>query len=184
MKRALDRHSLILILALSLVALNLTGCSDDETEENSSRTKPRRSSPANRPTPSDRLEFAEIQRTIHEMVNQHRQSLGLRPLTLVPLISEQAEAHSRDMASGRAAFGHDGFKTRTERIAQRLSHKGSAENVASNRGFANPAREAVIGWLNSPGHRKNIEGQYELTGIGIAKNEGGEYYFTQIFLHR
>lgn len=191
MKRAVNRHSLILIVAISFVALNLTGCSDDEAEENSSRTTPRRSSPANRrpsradrPTPNDQQEFAEIQRTIHEMVNQHRQTLGLRPLTLVPIISEQAEVHSRDMASGRAAFGHDGFEIRTERIAQQLSHKGSAENVATNRGYDNPASEAVIGWLNSPGHRKNIEGRYELTGIGIAKNEKDEYYFTQIFLHR
>ncbi len=192
MKRAANRRPLILIIALSLVAFSLTGCGDDETEENSSRPAPRRSSrsqpgqpsAADRPTPDNQAELAEIRRTIHEQVNQHRQSLGLRPLTLVPLISNQAEVHSRDMASGRVAFGHDGFKTRVERIAQQLPHKSSAENVATNRGFDDPAREAVIGWLNSPGHRKNIEGRYELTGIGITKDEKNEYYFTQIFLHR
>jgi uncharacterized protein YkwD len=35
-----------------------------------------------------------------------------------------------------------------------------------------------------PGHRKNIEGPYEVTGIGVARNAQGEVYFTQIFVGR
>jgi uncharacterized protein YkwD len=44
------------------------------------------------------------------------------------------------------------------------------------------AREVVDGWLNSPGHRRNIEGDFRLTGIGIAKRSDGMVYFTQIFI--
>jgi hypothetical protein len=31
------------------------------------------------------------------------------------------------------------------------------------------AREVVDGWLHSPGHRRNIEGDFRLTGIGLAE---------------
>ena len=41
---------------------------------------------------------------------------------------------------------------------------------------------AVDGWIKSDGHRKNIESQFNLTGIAIAKNAKGEYYFTQLFV--
>jgi len=39
----------------------------------------------------------------------------------------------------------------------------------------------VDGWLNSPGHKKNIEGNFTLTGIGYARDHKGNIYFTQIF---
>ena len=49
-------------------------------------------------------------------------------------------------------------------------------------GFSNPGEKAVIDWINSPGHHKNIVGDFNLTGIGIAKNNEGKYYFNQIFI--
>jgi uncharacterized protein YkwD len=51
-------------------------------------------------------------------------------------------------------------------------------------GYANPASEVVEGWLHSPEPLKNIKGDFELTGIGVAKKEKGRYYFTQILLKR
>ncbi len=39
----------------------------------------------------------------------------------------------------------------------------------------------MSGWLRSPGHRENIEGAYDLTGIGVARSRQGVYYFTQLF---
>jgi uncharacterized protein YkwD len=44
------------------------------------------------------------------------------------------------------------------------------------------AREVVDGWLRSPGHRRNIEGDFRLTGIGVATARNGMVYFTQIFI--
>lgn len=57
-----------------------------------------------------------------------------------------------------------------------------AENVTYNQGFSDPVTQAVDGWLKSTGHRQNIEGNFTLTGIGLAKNSSNEYYFTQIFV--
>jgi len=45
-----------------------------------------------------------------------------------------------------------------------------AENVGYNMGYANPASEVVKVWLHSPEPLKNIKGDFELTGIGVAKN--------------
>jgi uncharacterized protein YkwD len=60
----------------------------------------------------------------------------------------------------------------------------SAENVASNRGYAAPAHQAVGGWLASTMHRANLEGPYASTGIGVARSAAGEVFFTQIFIGR
>jgi uncharacterized protein YkwD len=43
---------------------------------------------------------------------------------------------------------------------------------------------AVKGWMNSPGHRKNIlNGDYDEAGLGMAKING-YYIFTQVFIKR
>jgi uncharacterized protein YkwD len=51
-------------------------------------------------------------------------------------------------------------------------------------GFADPVTQAVEGWIDSPGHHANIKGNFDLTGIGVVKNEQGEYYLTQLFVKR
>jgi uncharacterized protein YkwD len=86
------------------------------------------------------------------------------------------------MASGAVAFSHDGFSERVQAIALVIPYSGAAENVAYNQGHSDPATKAVEGWLKSTGHLANIKGNYNRTGIGIAKNAKGEYYFTQIFI--
>ena len=84
------------------------------------------------------------------------------------------------MASGKVAFGHDGFSARVK--ATGIAYSGAAENVAYNQGSKDPATTAVQGWLKSSGHLTNIKGNYNLTGIGVASNSKGQIYFTQIFL--
>ena len=125
-----------------------------------------------------------LEQTIHTQVNQYRASKGLPPLKLDSRISKQALAHSQAMANGRVPFSHDGFQQRVKEIARSLAYSRAAENVAYNMGYQNPAQQAVQGWIKSPGHRRNIEGAFDMTGIGIAQNAKGEYYFTQIFIRR
>jgi uncharacterized protein YkwD len=86
------------------------------------------------------------------------------------------------MANKKIPFGHDGFDGRMERLSKQLKPTYSfAENVAMG---ATTAQEVVTQWLNSPGHKKNIEGDYNLTGIGIVKGKDGNLYYTQIFINR
>ena len=42
-------------------------------------------------------------------------------------------------------------------------------------------KAVVTAWLNSPGHKSNIESNSNLTGVGVAF-DGGTIYFTQIFI--
>jgi uncharacterized protein YkwD len=84
------------------------------------------------------------------------------------------------MLTGKSPFGHDGFRQRINVISSRLGKLHvAAENVASG---PMGAREVVDGWLHSPGHRRNIEGDFRLTGIGLAEGRNGMIYFTQIFV--
>jgi uncharacterized protein YkwD len=133
-------------------------------------------------TNSKMLNLADLEKSVYEQVNKYRASRQLPPLTLNSSIIEQARIHSQNMANGKVPFSHNGFQQRVDTIGKSITYRAAAENVAYNLGFSDPVRNAVEGWIKSPGHRKNMEGDYNLTGIGIAKNTKGEYYFTQVFI--
>lgn len=113
-------------------------------------------------------------------VNQYRAQHGLSKLIMNNAISEEAAKHSRDMAMHALPFGHDGFSKRIRYLHEHVVDSSSgAENVAYN---YKTARIVVDGWIKSPGHRQNIMGHYNLTGIGIARDKTGKIYYTQLFL--
>jgi uncharacterized protein YkwD len=113
------------------------------------------------------------------LVNDHRRSIGKPALTMNQTIWEQANRHSQNMASGTVPFGHDGFDARISAIRVALGSGGSAaENVAMGYGSA---AAVVSGWLGSPGHRANIEGNSTRTGVSAVRSSGGTWYYTQIF---
>jgi len=122
---------------------------------------------------------ANLAADILTYVNEDRKQHGLAALKLSEVESSIASKHSRDMASGKVPFGHAGLNARAKAIRKALGEISSVgENVAS--GPMN-AREVVDGWLNSPGHKRNIEGDFTLTGIGYASDGKGNIFFTQIF---
>ena len=126
--------------------------------------------------------ISALEQRTQELINQHRQSSGLAPLAWSDVVAEVARAHSRNMANGRVAFGHDGFDGRFTEIQGRLSLSQMGENVAMNT-YTDPVATAVEGWLQSDGHRHNIENEaYNQTGIGIVRGAGDAYFFTQIFV--
>ncbi|HLK31116.1 MAG TPA: CAP domain-containing protein [Puia sp.] len=121
----------------------------------------------------------KIENEIFVYINLHRKSVGLKPLQLNEVESSAAAKHSNNMASGKVSFGHAGFQKRIKNISNQLGNiEASAENVAE--GTMN-AKEVVNVWLQSPEHKKNIEGDYTLTGIGVVKSKKGVTYFTEIF---
>ncbi len=116
---------------------------------------------------------------ILQLVNNHRLSIGKPALAKSQVIWEQANGHSRNMASGAVPFGHDGFDARVAAIRAALGSGGSAaENVAMGYGSA---AAVVNAWLGSAGHRANIEGSATRTGISAVKSSGGTWYYTQMF---
>lgn len=131
---------------------------------------------------STKVDVSSVEKSIFDQINQYRASKGLPAFTRNSKIDNQARTHSQNMASGKIAFGHQDFSNRVKSIG--ISYKGAAENVAYNKGFADPATQAVQGWLKSSGHKANIEGRYNQTGIGVATNSKGEVYFTEIFINQ
>jgi uncharacterized protein YkwD len=124
--------------------------------------------------------ITDLEKAVNQQINQYRASKKLPPLRVDPQITRIARIHSENMANGKATFSHDGFEGRAKAIT--IPYQSVAENLAYNMGYSDPVRKAVEGWIKSEGHRKNMEGQFNFTGIGIAKNAKGEYYFTQLFV--
>ncbi|MFL9484118.1 CAP domain-containing protein [Chitinophagaceae bacterium LWZ2-11] len=124
--------------------------------------------------------ISRVEKDVFNLINKHRQSIGLQPLKWMSGITDQAEIHSSDMALRKTGFGHEGFETRYAKLQKAIGnvHAG-AENVAYG---TLTAEQVTKGWLGSPGHKKNIEGDYNLTGIGVAVDKQGLLFFTQIFL--
>lgn len=121
-----------------------------------------------------------MQNEILQYINQYRKTRGLAPLEMNYKIVIEAKRHSMDMATHKMAFGHQYFTTRIKRLRTQINNSNAgAENIAYN--YKN-AQDVVKNWLRSPGHKKNIDGNYNLTGIGVARDNKGKLYFTQIFL--
>lgn len=123
-----------------------------------------------------------IEKEILVLINEHRRSIGLSALTMMDEVTEQAIKHSREMANETVSFGHEGFDNRIANIRKKVGVIYAwAENVASGQ---TSAQQVVEDWLNSPGHKKNIEGNYNYTGIGVVTDKEGTTYFTQIFIQK
>lgn len=117
---------------------------------------------------------------ILKYVNEYRLKHGLRALQMNNLASEEARKHSSEMARHSVPFGHKDFDKRIKRLYREIKEcQAGAENVAYN---YKTAKIVVEQWLTSPGHRKNIMGNYNMTGVGIARDKAGKLYYTQIFL--
>ncbi len=125
---------------------------------------------------------AQLQQSVLDYVNQYRRNKGLAPLKMLPLITAEALKHSKNIADGKVPFGHDGFDGRADRLMSKIELSNAiAENVAYGK-FS--AQEVVNRWIASPGHKRNIEGKFTLTGIGIIRRTDGYLYFTQIFINK
>ncbi len=124
-------------------------------------------------------DISAIEIEILQLINKHRATLNLSPLSFHAPIQEASYQHSNNMAQGSVPFGHTGFSERANSLVQSLGGSAASENVAMGQ---RSAQEVVQSWLNSTQHRKNIEGNFNLTGISVVKDKHGELVFTQLFL--
>lgn len=123
-------------------------------------------------SPSDSVEAK-----VHRLVNEHRAGIGLSALQWNETIAVECRQHSEEMANTNT-LSHDGFNDRVNKIGETISWSWAGENVAYNYS----AQSVVTAWLNSPGHKSNIESNSNLTGVGVAFDEDSVMYFTQIFI--
>jgi uncharacterized protein YkwD len=120
-----------------------------------------------------------LERDILALVNDYRKSKKLPPLENNAAMEYQARRHSMDMGTHRVPFGHQGFSFRMKYIFEKVP--GSTK-VGENIAYGNLSATAVVnGWINSPEHRRNMEGNFKYTGIGVTRNMQNQLYFTQLF---
>jgi uncharacterized protein YkwD len=120
-----------------------------------------------------------LEREIFSLVNDYRKTKKLAPLQTNAAIEYQARRHSMDMGTHRVPFGHQGLSFRIKYIQEKVA---GATIVGENVAFGNLSAKAVVnGWIKSSEHRKNMEGSFKYTGIGVTRNMQNQLYFTQIF---
>ena len=133
------------------------------------------------PSPSEQA--AELR--AHDLVNAERRAQALPDLVHDPELRVVARLHSQDMVT-RSFFSHtnpDGMSPFDRLAARSIRFRSAGENIAWNRGYADPAATAVNGWMGSSGHRANIlSTSFTHAGMGVAESPDGGWYFTQVFL--
>ncbi|MDX6192098.1 CAP domain-containing protein [Flavobacterium sp. Fl-318] len=113
-----------------------------------------------------------------QRINDYRVSVGLNALERINFISNKCEQHNEYMIANNVA-DHNDFMSRSESIMKALSAKKVGENVARNYKTSEAALKA---WLDSPGHKKNIEGDFTHFGISVSTDSATGYkYYTNIF---
>jgi Cysteine-rich secretory protein family len=134
-------------------------------------------------------DIAKTEVAIIELTNVFRAEQKLAPVKSNPALSAAARAYAQFLASSNL-FSHtaDGRQPQDRVKAAGYNYCRTAENLALNldsRGFITTqlARDAVEGWKNSPGHRKNLEAPHVTEiGVGIAKSKTEEKYLSvQLF---
>ena len=126
----------------------------------------------------------DMEMDTHYAINAERAAESLPALVMDESLRAVARAHSQDMID-RDFFDHtnpDGDDVGDRLADAGISYAWAGENIAWNRGYADPVATTVDGWMGSPGHRANIlRSQFTHTGIGIAVTTDSAYYFTQVF---
>ena len=128
-----------------------------------------------------KVSYSEIETEILNLVNDHRNSIGLSNLTTLTLISGVADGHTEYMIEA-GAVSHDNFSKR----AQALMDQADAITVGENVAYGYSSAQGVVnGWLNSSSHRKIIENpNYTHFGISTQVNNENRNYFTHIFIKK
>jgi len=151
-----------------------------------------------------------LENQIHELTNKQREFYNLDTLENDSKLGNVARGHSTDMKN-RNYFAHvtpEGLNptNRGEKLDYSCTKfygfyltYGIAENIAKYWTFTNYfirgnylsynwhteaslANEIVEGWMNSPGHRKNILApDFEKLGVGVSIGDDGAVYATQNF---
>jgi uncharacterized protein YkwD len=163
------KTSLLRAILLLTVVFTMNSCSSDASE--AAPVEAKSQAVASYTYSANELEAMKL-------INDYRVSVGLNALVQINHISYKSEEHDNYMITNNVV-NHDDFVARSENIIKVLGAKTVGENIAYN---FNTPEAALTAWLNSPGHKQNIEGNFTHFGIAIRENPTtGKKYYTNIF---
>lgn len=114
-----------------------------------------------------------------KLINNYRVSIGLNALQGINHVSFKCEEHNKYMIENNVV-DHNDFTARSNNIMSVLGAKKVGENVAYN---YKTSEAALRAWLDSPGHKANIEGDYTHFGLSVSIDpKSGKKYYTNIFV--
>ncbi len=125
-------------------------------------------------------ETKEIEIEIMEIINDYRVEIGLNPLNSLNQIKAEAFGHTEYMIE-KSNISHDNFFIRKENLENTVGAVRVGENVAYGYRYA---ESVVNAWLNSPGHKDIIEGEYSHFDISAEQDQEGRWYYTNIFIKK
>lgn len=131
--------------------------------------------------PRRSVSLHRFEKDVVELTNMERKRYGLHPLQIDPRLVKVARMKSIDMRK-KNYFSHTSptYGSPFTMIADhRISFSVAAENIAV--GHVSP-EQVVKGWMNSPGHRRNILNQM-ITHIGVGFERAGNHW-TQLFIRK
>ena len=132
--------------------------------------------------------YPRLEDRILALVNQERESAGIKPLFFSPELAKAARQHSGAMAA-EGFFEHRGegepkLFDRVTASGMDTDHVG--ENIfETSEGVSGAvADECVEMWMQSEGHRLNmLSPEFDKTGIAVGISRNGENYITEDFAH-
>jgi len=131
------------------------------------------------------LEIESLEQQCLDEINRVRRRSGLPRLNFYEELLPVAREYSRRMAE-QHFFSHndpDGLTVRERVDEADIRWRMLGENLAYSNGYVNPVAASLHGWMDSPGHRRNIlDPDFSMTAIGVWIKEDGTVYFTEIFL--
>lgn len=131
--------------------------------------------------PANNTGLSAFQNKVAQLVNQERAKEGLQPLVVKMDLTNVAQVKAEDMATNKyfshTSPTHGSPFDMMKKFGINYSYAG--ENIAM--GYTTP--ESVMeGWMNSPGHKKNIlNPNFKEIGIGYTANGN---YWVQMFATR
>ena len=125
-------------------------------------------------------QFSSTEIELFDRINHHRDSIGLNILRKNQHISFICQEHNIYMIDNDVV-NHDYFQMRSDNLIKTLGAVRVGENIAYN--YQTP-KSTLKAWLNSPGHKENIEGDYTDFGLSITIGTNQRKYITLILIKR
>jgi uncharacterized protein YkwD len=171
----------MMILAAGALSLPLSGCVmmvPDSVLSDIPQAAPSRTPASTAAAVAHEAHMSALAAEVTRLVNADRARAGCAPLAWDDRAAAAAQAHSEDMVM-RHYFDHTSPEGRTavDRLrATGAGYRALAENIAVGQ---QSAQEVVSGWLQSPGHRHNIENcRYTRTGVGYRDLRWTQVFYT------
>ena len=119
---------------------------------------------------------------VFRLTNIERVNAGLLPFGESELLTQAADVRAHEIII-RLAEDHtrpDGREFYTVLGENGVEYRTAGENLASGQ---MSAAEVVQGWMDSPGHRRNIlNPDFGRLGVGVTMNSEGRIYWSQLFI--